>query len=166
MTERAGSNFASTLVGDLVAVRPELLVPTSNRSPLPMSHRKTLDTTSESSSDGIITIGVGNRSAPGRAITDLFNTLQTPFRSRSDPVEALSRFTVSDISKAKKRRIGGGGFGDVYRLNHPSMGDVALKQLRLSRSADTAQDQRRVCSLMEFATFPLNLLFREHCAKD
>lgn len=96
----------------------------------------------ESSQGSIITIDP-DRHDLLETVSKLFSGLSIPFR-KQDPTQTLSTFTIKDISKSKKRRIGGGGFGDVYRLSHPQMGEIVLKQLRLSRSTATAEDQRRV----------------------
>lgn len=56
--------------------------------------------------------------------------------------ENLARITMADIKQSKK--IGEGGFGEVLSLDHPDVGTVALKRLRLSRSKEDAADQRRV----------------------
>lgn len=124
------------------------------------------NTTTHSDGETIITIDSDKRDGLRDTAAKLFSALPTPFR-KQNPAHELAKLTVKDISKCKKRRIGGGGFGDVYRLSHPQMGEIVLKQLRLSRSSETAQDQRRVRVLV--AHRPIGVSHcktpREHSAK-
>ena len=57
-------------------------------------------------------------------------------------MQMISKITVKDIEGAK--RFGGGGFGAVLMLEHPTKGKVALKQLRIS-GVQGGEDLRRVC---------------------
>lgn len=99
---------------------------------------------------------------PDRPIDTITRLLSTALRNLSparnqavDPSTVLQRFTIKDIAKSKKNRIGSGGYGDVYRLSHPQIGDIVLKQLRLSRSASTAEDQRRVNTFLRLLSVKL-----------
>ena len=42
------------------------------------------------------------------------------------------------------RRIGGGGFGDVFLLEHSQLGPLALKCVKEEASPELVEDQRRV----------------------
>lgn len=52
-----------------------------------------------------------------------------------------------------KTFVGAGGFGDVYRLEHPARGVLAIKQIKESGAAAVIERQRRVGTTRLRSTF-------------
>lgn len=59
------------------------------------------------------------------------------------PVPDLAGDIPPDLL-AMKTFVGAGGFGDVYRLEHPVRGVLAIKQIKESGTAAAIERQRRV----------------------
>lgn len=52
--------------------------------------------------------------------------------------------SINDGDLAKASWCGGGGFGEVFVLEHKDLGKLAMKRLRETGSRENASDQRRV----------------------
>lgn len=53
---------------------------------------------------------------------------------------------IEDAALRNITRCGGGGFGDVYRLQHAELGDIAMKRVREVGDQIKVSDERRVRS--------------------
>lgn len=65
-----------------------------------------------------------------------------PIVTTDDDLSDLAgTITLEDIKTIK--RIGGGGFGVVYLLEHRALGALALKRLNNARDPESEKEQRR-----------------------
>lgn len=70
----------------------------------------------------------------------------SPIHLTLPSTHTLSLITIQDLKES--RRIDAGGFGEILLLDHPVIGQVALKRLHLSRCQADAEDQRRVSATL------------------
>ena len=64
-------------------------------------------------------------------------------QNESPPVPDLSTEITPDML-ATGDHVGAGGFGDVYRLHHPTHGQLALKRVKEAGRTDAIMKKRRV----------------------
>lgn len=73
-----------------------------------------------------------------------FGRLPTETIAVNDPADLSTSFTLQHIKRATL--CGKGGFGEVFFLEHETLGKIAIKRLRERADFGAASDERRVSS--------------------